>query len=251
MSGEGDERIDEPRRLANSGASPSAQMIRAVRKVAASPAAKQRLIRRASWLTLVSVLSSYAKNAAAALSSKTVVVMTGVGLAAGVGAYALKAPSPSDPAHPAVAQSARLTSTPPPPATVPEAVGVEEPVEVEEPADVEEPTDLEGESAAVVARKAGARPKAADQRLSEEIRLVDSARSAVRNARAGEALSRLDQYGRRFPNGRFSLEASALRIEALAALGERAQARTLAQRFIKRHPKSLLVERVRPYAAAP
>jgi hypothetical protein len=61
----------------------------------------------------------------------------------------------------------------------------------------------------------------------------------------------LDQYRERFPNGRFSVEASALRIEALAALGKRAEARTLAQRFMKRHPKSLLVERVRPYAAGP
>lgn len=248
MNGGTDEPIDEPRRLADSGARPSAQMIRAVRHVDASHLAKQRLLRRAGWLSLVSLLSSYSRDAAAALSAKSIASLAGVGVAAGVAAgvttYALRAPPPSpSPSptlfeRPSTVEVAPLTSIPPPMAVLDEV-------------SVEEPQGLGPEPAAPIAPKAGQSRKAMEPLLGEEIKLFDSARSAVRNAQPGEALSRLDRYGQRFPNGRFSLEASALRIEALAALGKRAQARTLAQRFIERHPKSLLVERVRPYAAGP
>jgi hypothetical protein len=44
------------------------------------------------------------------------------------------------------------------------------------------------------------------------------------------------------------LEAEALRIEALAASGQRAQARVEARAFLERHPKSLLAPRVERFA---
>jgi hypothetical protein len=192
------------------------------------------LLRRAGWLSLVSLF--YAREAAAAFSGKAIAALAGLGVAAGVATYALRAPSPSPPQRPPAVETAPATPLPQP---------VTAPDEVREP-----PQGPSREPAAADIAKASPSPrKPIDRLLSEEIRLFDSARAAVRNAQPGEALARLDQYGERFPNGRFSLEASALRIEALAALGQRAQARTLAQRFIERHPKSLLVERVRPYAA--
>ena len=51
--------------------------------------------------------------------------------------------------------------------------------------------------------------------LREEIRLIDSARIAVKKNEGARAVSILDQYARRFPNGTFREEARVLRTEAL------------------------------------
>jgi hypothetical protein len=51
--------------------------------------------------------------------------------------------------------------------------------------------------------------------LREEIRLIDSARIAVKKNESARAVSILDQYARRFPNGTFREEARVLRTEAL------------------------------------
>jgi hypothetical protein len=239
MSGETNEPSEEPRRLADAGARPSAQMIRAMRQIDASYGAKQRLLRRVGWLSLVSVLSSYARDAAAALNANSLALLAGLGVAAGVGAYALTAPSPLPP----VAQPAPVVTTV---ATALPRVAIPD-----EPAPEEGAQSVGAEPTVATARKTVTPRKATDPLLGEEIELFDAARTAARNGQAGQALVLLDEYGKSFPSGRFSLEAAALRIESLTATGKHVQARTLAQRFIARHPKSLLVERVRPHAAEP
>lgn len=239
MSGDTDGPMDEPRRLADAGARPSAQMIRAVRQIDAPPGAKQRLLRRVGWLSLVSLLTSYTRDAAAALNAKSLTLLAGLGVAVGVGAYALTAPNPPPP----VAHSAPVATpvvTAPPPVATPD-----------EPLPEEGAESVKEEAKAPTARKSAGPRRAIDPLLSEEIKLFDAARTAARNGQSGQALLLLDEYAKSFPNGRFSLEAAALRIESLAAMGKHAQARALAQRFIARHPESLLAERVRPHATGP
>ena len=51
--------------------------------------------------------------------------------------------------------------------------------------------------------------------LREEIRLIDSARLAVKKNESARAIGILDQYSRRFPGGAFQEEARVLRAEAL------------------------------------
>ena len=51
--------------------------------------------------------------------------------------------------------------------------------------------------------------------LREEIRLIDSARVAVKKNEGARAIGILDQYARRFPGGAFQEEARVLRAEAL------------------------------------
>jgi len=51
--------------------------------------------------------------------------------------------------------------------------------------------------------------------LREEIRLIDSARFAVKKNESARAIGILDQYARRFPGGTFQEEARVLRAEAL------------------------------------
>ncbi len=81
--------------------------------------------------------------------------------------------------------------------------------------------------------------------LAAEIAAIDAARNALRSGDAKGALTLLDAYGRDFPKGSFGLEAQVLRIEALAAAGQREKARVLAERFLATHPNSVLAPRVR------
>jgi hypothetical protein len=63
--------------------------------------------------------------------------------------------------------------------------------------------------------QAAARSAPTTASLREEIRLIDSARVAVKNNDGARALGLLEQYARRFPDGSFKQEAGVLRAEAL------------------------------------
>lgn len=78
--------------------------------------------------------------------------------------------------------------------------------------------------------------------LRETRRLAD-ARATWKSGDARAALTALDAIERDFPRGVLVQERDALRIQALAALGEGARAQALARRFLEQHPQS-------PHAAA-
>ena len=82
--------------------------------------------------------------------------------------------------------------------------------------------------------------------IAEEIRSFDAARAALREGRPAEALSALDRYAERYGRkGSFAVEATVLRIEALAKNGDRARAQALANSFLAAHPKSPYAARIR------
>ena len=94
-------------------------------------------------------------------------------------------------------------------------------------------------------RRAPALETGAD--LSEQLRLIESARAALASGNASAAAAALASYGSRFPRGSFAQEASVLRIETLELQGHRAQAAAQARSFLARHPNSphvALVERI-------
>src|SRR6185436_17144522 len=68
--------------------------------------------------------------------------------------------------------------------------------------------------------------------LAPEIALIDQTRVAIKSGKPQVALALLDRYHHQFPNGRFAPEANYLRIEALAASGNRKAAETLAQKSL-------------------
>jgi hypothetical protein len=103
----------------------------------------------------------------------------------------------------------------PPPAPV----TVTPPSEAKAPPSPAPAADLRTEDLAVEQAPAKARPQPAhvapsSASLREEIRLIDSARFAVKKQDSARALGILDQYARRFPNGAFTQEARVLRAEA-------------------------------------
>jgi hypothetical protein len=90
-----------------------------------------------------------------------------------------------------------------------------------------------------------------DGDLRAEIALVDAARAALRAGAPDRALALLQRHAATYGAGTFAPEATALRIEALAATGRTAEARAAAQRFVADHPDSPLSDRVARFAAPP
>ncbi len=87
--------------------------------------------------------------------------------------------------------------------------------------------------------------------LSEQLRLIDSARSAIAAGNASAASQALTSYSSKFPHGSFGQEAQVLRIEAVDMQGNHAQAATLAKSFLAQHPNSphvSLVQRIAGHA---
>jgi hypothetical protein len=83
--------------------------------------------------------------------------------------------------------------------------------------------------------------------LAQELASVDQARSALRSGNAPAALELVSRYERSYKRPRFAPEASALRIEALIALGRRAEAARLARVFMANHPGHPLTVRLRGF----
>jgi hypothetical protein len=106
----------------------------------------------------------------------------------------------------------------------------------------------------VIARSqpdASARPRASAAKspppatLSEELALLDQARSALAGGDARHALALLDRYDTKLRATHLNAEAALLRIEALAKGGHADEARKRAQKFIETYPDSPLADRAR------
>jgi hypothetical protein len=80
--------------------------------------------------------------------------------------------------------------------------------------------------------------------LREQIALLDATRMAVSTGAGERALELLRQYKDRYPSGSFRPEAAALRVDALARLGRRAEARAEAEHFLAEFGKGPLGDRV-------
>lgn len=83
--------------------------------------------------------------------------------------------------------------------------------------------------------------------LSDEVRMLDQARSELRSGNASGALTTLDEYARTLRGGVMNAEATVLRIEAFSRAGRVKDADTLARRFVQANPHSALSDRARQF----
>jgi TolA-binding protein len=81
--------------------------------------------------------------------------------------------------------------------------------------------------------------------LSLELAALEQSRAALAKRDYSTALRLLDDYTRRFPKRRLDSEATVLRIEALAARGDRALSTRLGNQFLATHANSPYARRVR------
>ena len=140
------------------------------------------------------------------------------------------------------AHVAQPVSAPPPaiavsPVEVPEAVKASPAVAALEPvAPSAAALPHEDNGANKRANKSSAVDSGGD--LSEQLRLIDAARSAIAAGNPSAASAALGSYRTRFPRGLFGQEAAVLQIQTLDLQGNHAQAAAQARNFLARHPNS-------------
>jgi hypothetical protein len=83
-----------------------------------------------------------------------------------------------------------------------------------------------------------------DAALGAERALLEIGRTALARGQPKAAYQAMVDHERRFPSGRLSEERDAIRIQALAAMGQLDAARVLAESFRLTYPKSLLLPAV-------
>jgi len=91
---------------------------------------------------------------------------------------------------------------------------------------------------------------AASADISDEIAAIETARRAFDRGSAREGLAVVDRYLLDHPRGALVPEATVLRIEGLLLSGDGARARALGEAFLRSHPKSPHVQRVRSLLGA-
>jgi TolA-binding protein len=96
---------------------------------------------------------------------------------------------------------------------------------------------------------APARPRSAqverDASLTAELAALEQARGAFLRRDYSQTLRLLDEYAQRFPKRRLGSEATVLRIEALAARGDRQSATRIGRDFLQSQPNGPYAQRVR------
>jgi hypothetical protein len=96
----------------------------------------------------------------------------------------------------------------------------------------------------VVAKPRLAPAPSASSSLSRELQVLKQAHDALAKGNPNGALSALDDYHARFPQGALGAEETVIRVQALLARGDRARAAAVAHQFSKAHPDSLYARRV-------
>jgi hypothetical protein len=165
--------------------------------------------------------------------------------------------TPAAPPAAAVAASPKASSVraTPPAATV-SPIDPEDTTEVD-PADPEPADTAQATAPAVRTAPSGAADRtpvehaesaAASERILEEVRAIDRARSALARGDGRGTIDALDGYRSGFSERRFEPEALYLRMEALARLGDAAGAKAAAQRLLTSFPNAPQAARARVVA---
>jgi len=211
-----------------------------------SPSAEQRLrVRQALGLSAVAVAPVPARvgrvsAVVKAAVGSAVVVSAVVGLwLAGVGQKARP--------HAATPVVAIAPTLPPHIDSQPAAEPVASPLP---PVEATKPQGTASRLASRTVTSASAAPTASANMndLSEQLRLIDAARTAIANHDASAAAQALASYSSQFPRGSFGQEAAVLRIETLEQQGNHQQAAAQARGFLAKHPNSPHVSLVKRIA---
>lgn len=248
--------MTDPRRLSEGGDPRMERLLRSARNHRVPEPSKRRLLRRAGWYLALGVWAGRAAALGQALTSTSGLVGVVVVGSALAGAYVT---TPSD--------EVTAVDKAWPRAPSPRASGAA-PIDVQDapaPEGELEPfarTQREGTNggndpmAPAAAQRAPGRSPEASARparqgaaggadLRREVEALDAARGLIASNQPAAALRALQDYEGRFPRGRLRLEARVLRVEALARSGRTAEAHSLGEAFLLKHPNGFLADRVR------
>lgn len=93
--------------------------------------------------------------------------------------------------------------------------------------------------------------EAASDGLSAELALISKARESLRNRQPAEALVWIEKARSEHATGNFAQEREVIALRSLCQLGQDAQARRLARKFVETWPASPWLDQVRSSCAAP
>ncbi|MGC4090005.1 MAG: hypothetical protein QM756_19375 [Polyangiaceae bacterium] len=151
---------------------------------------------------------------------KVSAITAAIGVVGGAAWFALREPAP-------------VSSVPAQPDSV--ARVVESATPLEPASSVVSLPEAPAPSAPEVNAPAAKRPA---DRLAEEVAILSKATSELHAGRAANALKKLDEHRRKFPNGLLAQERAAARVQALCALGRSAEARPELERLARVAPQS-------------
>ena len=249
--------MNDPRRLRDGGDGLNPDELRLLR--AGLQSNVPRGAKRAVWVALAAQLSSAVASAAGAsggaLSVVSLAKTVGLGLligASSVGAIVtlrdvtgtepapVTAPSGSRIAPPVISSSngPRPSFDAPPEAVPTASAAATLPVRRGPSIAPRESAVAEAPTSAPAAGPSAAAFPAENAGRDSESRRVAAARQLLRQGRAREALSALDEVAHDFPNGALAQEREALAVEALRVSGRSAEARARATTFLARYPTS-------------
>lgn len=100
------------------------------------------------------------------------------------------------------------------------------------------------DKAIVTAKPSNSSALSSEPDLNAELDLLREAQRALQANDGARALSLFEEHERRFPGGPLSEEAEAGRVFSLRQVGRSSEARDLASRFLREHPRSPLAPRV-------
>lgn len=226
--------MKDPHRLLTGGATDFERLLLGAAARERPTELQRRRMRRAIGLSQLGLFFMSAKALAGVASQSVVVAIIAASLAGGS----------STPRSESSAALVNSSVTSPATSRVPQAVTSPAPQATADIAEAASPEPSAHSSKPTSGvRVASSARKLPD--LREEIALMDQARSSLRNGAPSRTIQLLDQYRGRFPRGSFGQEATVLRIEALAASGNRSKAISEANGFLSRNPNSPHSERLR------
>jgi hypothetical protein len=167
-----------------------------------------------------------------------------VGAVAGAGSYAALAPEPEPVVHEIIVE---VPSQTPPDSPIPEPQVPDFPLpEPAEPLaeDLPAQADRSTSTRPREARRGEGPDEGSSESTEEERSLLSRAQTAIARSRGADALTALEEHGRRFPRGAFVEEREALKVQALLVGGRTSEARRAAAAFLEGHPRSIFRETV-------
>ncbi len=106
------------------------------------------------------------------------------------------------------------------------------------------PTVLDAEITAPSSPQRAGRAASLRESYGAELKLLQRAQAAYAAGNLSQALTLVEEHGRRFPGGRLAEEREALRVRALANSGRTQEADRAAKAFAARFPRSVFLPRL-------
>jgi TolA-binding protein len=228
--------MSDPVRLLDRGADEfEASLLRAGQADAMSTRSRRQIL---AGIGIGGLLSASTVATGVRAAAKGWFAKASIGAAGALAIWAgVRATHPTPPEVAVVAPAPVHLAPARPAAAAPADPGVEPPV-APEPVVTAEP-------AKAVTPPRGPLGEPRESSLTAELASVEQARRAFLAHDYTQSLKLLDEYTRRFPKRQLASEATVLRIEALAARGDRDTAARIGRDFLQNHPNGPYAKRVR------